>query len=96
MPATPFSIRLDPAVKAKLEQEARLEDRSAGYIAQKAIEDYLDAKAYKRECLREAVAEADKGVFISEEAMDTWINSWGTENELPTPKPDVFPAKTNS
>ena len=96
MPTTPFSIRLDTDIKVKLEQEARLEDRSAGYIAQKAIEDYLDAKAYKRECLREAVAEADKGVFISEEAMDAWINSWGTENELPMPRPDVFPAKTKS
>ena len=95
MPTTPFSIRLDTEVKAKLEQEARLEDRSAGYIAQKAIEDYLDAKAYKRECLREAIAEADKGVFISEEAMDAWIESWGTENELPMPEPDIFPAKIN-
>ena len=92
MPNVPFSLRLDEGIKAKLEEEARLEDRSAGYIAQKAIEDYLDAKAYKRECLREAVAEADKGVFISEEAMDAWMKSWGTENELEPPKPDIFPA----
>ena len=93
MATTPFSIRLDAEVKTRLEQEAQLEDRSAGYIAQKAIEDYLDAKAYKRECLREAIAEADKGVFISEEAMDAWVKSWGTENELPMPEPDIFPPK---
>ena len=93
MPTTPFSIRLDTKVKARLEREARLEDRSAGYVAQKAIEDYLDAKAYKRECLREAVAEANKGVFISEEAMDAWVNSWDTDNELPMPEPDIFPPK---
>lgn len=93
MATTPFSIRLDTEVKAKLEHEARLVDRSAGYIAQKAIEDYLDAKAYKRECLQEAIAEADKGVFISEEAVDAWVKSWDTENELPMPEPDVFPGK---
>ena len=93
MPTTPFSIRLDTKVKAKLEQEARREDRSAGYIAQMAIEDYLDAKAYKRECLREAVAEADKGVFVSWEKVDAWMKSWGTDDELPMPEPDIFPDK---
>ncbi len=93
MPTTPFSIRIDTEIKSKLEREALLEDRSAGYIAQKAIADYLDAKEYKRECLREAIAEADKGVFISEEAMDAWVESWGTEKELPMPKPDIFSDK---
>jgi predicted transcriptional regulator len=93
MPTTPFSIRLDTEVKAKLEQEARFEDRSAGYIAQKAIEDYIDTKAYFREEMRAALVEADKGVFISEEAMDAWMKSWDTDNELPPPEPDVFPSK---
>ena len=93
MPTTPFSIRIDIGVKAKLEQEARREDRSAGYIAQKAIEDYLDAKAYFREEMQAALAEADKGVFISEEAMDAWMMSWDTDNELPPPEPDVFLGK---
>ena len=91
MPTTPFSIRLDDEVKAKLEREARLEDRSAGYIAQKAIESYLDCKAYFRQEMEAAIAEADKGVFISGEAMHRWIESWDTENELPPPEPDIFP-----
>ncbi len=38
-----------------------------------------------------AIAEADKGVFISGKAMHRWIESWGTENELPPPEPDIFP-----
>ena len=40
--------------------------------------------------VEERIAEADKGVFISSEAMLHWIESWGTENELPPPEPDVF------
>jgi predicted transcriptional regulator len=91
MPTVPFSMRLDENIKTRLETEAALADRSAGYLAQKAIEDFLDDKAYKRECLREAIVEADKGVFISEEAMDAWMLSWDTENELPPPEPDIFP-----
>jgi predicted transcriptional regulator len=96
MTSVPFSFRIDPAIKARLEQEAKIEDRSASNIAQRAIADYLDAKEYKREAIREAIAEADKGVFISEEAMDAWINSWDTEKELPPPEPDIFPEKANA
>jgi predicted transcriptional regulator len=91
MATTPFSIRLDPAIKARLEKEAELEDRSAGYIVQKAIEDYLDTKEYFRKQMRLAIAEADKGVFISGDAVHRWIESWGTANELPPPEPDIFP-----
>ena len=49
----------------------------------------------KLDAIREALAEADKGVFISAEAMHRWIESWGTPDELPPPEPDVFlPPKT--
>ncbi|MBI2718501.1 MAG: hypothetical protein HY245_08155 [Rhizobiales bacterium] len=91
MATTPFSMRMDTEIKARLDREAEIEDRSAGYIVQKAVEDYLDAKAYFREEMLAAIAEADKGVFISEEAMTRWMESWGTENELPPPEPDIFP-----
>lgn len=42
------------------------------------------------ECIiKEALIEADKGNFISDEQMTRWISSWGTENELPAPKADI-------
>lgn len=43
------------------------------------------------EDLRQAIAEADRGIFVSSEAVDRWMESWGTENELPMPEPDIFP-----
>jgi predicted transcriptional regulator len=91
VPTTPFSMRLDDEVKAKLEREARREERSAGYVAQKAIESYLESKAYFRQEMEAAIAEADKGVFISWEKIDAWMESWDTEGELPPPEPDIFP-----
>jgi predicted transcriptional regulator len=91
MPTRILSFRIDPSLKARLTREARLAGRSSGYIAQEAIKRFLDAKEYKRECIREAVAQADKGIFVSEEAMDAWMKSWDTENELPPPEPDIFP-----
>ena len=93
MATVPFSVRLDESVKARLEAEAAREDRSAGYLVQQAVEEFLEGKEYFREQMRLAIAEADKGVFISEEAMNRWMESWDTDNELPPPEPDIFPDK---
>ncbi len=47
----------------------------------------------KLAALNAALLEADKGVLISSEAVEAWMDSWGTENELPLPEPDVFPER---
>jgi predicted transcriptional regulator len=93
MSTIPLSIRIDPKVKTRLEKEAERKDRSASYLVQKAIEEYLDAEDYFRKEMEAAIAEADKGIFISEEAMNRWMESWDTDNELPPPEPDIFPDK---
>lgn len=45
---------------------------------------------HKSQIIAAAIAEADKGVFISEEKMTAWIESWDTDSELPPPEPDIF------
>lgn len=40
----------------------------------------------KAQMIKEAIEEADEGMFISEEDMTTWFYSLGTENELPLPE----------
>ena len=84
-----LSLRIDANLKKNLELEARREERSASYLAVKAIEAMLRERTEKRAAIREAVAEADKGTFISQEAMDAWVSSWGEDAELPPPEPDV-------
>jgi predicted transcriptional regulator len=89
--SSPFSLRLSPEIKERLDAVADSEDRSSSYIATKAIEAFLDARDAKDRAIREAIAEADKGIFVSSEAVDRWMESWGTDNELPMPEPDIFP-----
>ena len=84
-----LSLRIDANLKKSLELEARREERSASYLAVKAIEAMLRERAGKRAAIRVAVSEAGKGAFISQEAMDAWVSSWGEEAELPPPEPDV-------
>jgi predicted transcriptional regulator len=91
MTTVPFSMRLDSKLKARLEKEAKRRDRTAGFIANRAIKLYFEEMDRLTRELDEAEAEADKGVMISEEAMHAWIKSWGTKEELPAPEPDIFP-----
>ena len=90
MTTVPFSFRIDSDTKAQLELEARALDRSASYVATKAIKAYLRASQRKRAAIDQAVEAAEKRVFVSEKTVTTWVDSWGTENELPKPAPDIF------
>jgi predicted transcriptional regulator len=91
MASVPFPLRLKPDVKDRLEAAAQNEDVSAADMASSAIEAFLDAREFKRAEIEAALIEADKGIFISQAAMHRWIDSWGTDNELPPPEPDIFP-----
>lgn len=90
MPSTPYTVRLEDNVRQALEQEAKLEDRPAAQLAARAIKSMLDAKAAKRSAIDAALIEAERGEFISSEAMGRWVQSWGTEEQRNIPKPDVF------
>jgi predicted transcriptional regulator len=85
-----FSLRLEPDLKDWLEQEAKRKDRSAGYVAIEALQNYKQAIEAKREMIANAMTEADRGEFVSEEAMTKWFLALGTEHELPEPEADVF------
>lgn len=88
-----LSLHIDDGVMDRLEREAQTRNIAAQDLARSVIERYLEIWETEREIIAQRLAEADKGVFISEEAMTRWVESWGTENELPPPEPDIFPAK---
>ena len=91
MPNSPrLTMRIDPDLRDWLNTEAKRQDRSASYIAKQAILDAKDRTEAKVQMIREAIEEADKGEFISEEKMTAWMESWDTPNEIPAPEPDIF------
>lgn len=91
LPTSPYTFRLDDSLREALEQEAVLEERPTAQLASRAIRDMVEAKRAKRAAIDAALLEADKGAFISQEAMNAWIDSWDTDDELPIPAADVVP-----
>ena len=85
-----FTMRLDAELKDWLETEAKRQDRSAAYLAKQAIQALKDHSEVKKQLIRDALSEADKGVFVSAEKMGAWFESLGTDTERPEPEPDLF------
>ena len=48
---------------------------------------HSDREAEKNEATRQALAQADTGLFISGEAVKAWAASLGTDHPLPLPEP---------
>ena len=88
---TTFSVRLPPETKQELEEYARATKRSSAFIAKEAIEAHLAERRAYLAAIDEAIKEADEtGEFVSWEVTKRWMDSWGTNNELPPPEPDIF------
>lgn len=86
-----FSVRLPEELKSEVDRFAALTKRSRSFVIKEAVASYMEEQRAYLEALDEAIAEADKGIFVSGEAVDAWLRSWGTDNVLPTPEPDIFP-----
>ncbi len=76
------SVRIDAELKRSLEEEAKRERHSASSLAVEAIEALPHGRA--------AVEEADRGAFISRDAMDEWVSSWDGDPDTP-PEPERRP-----
>lgn len=91
MTTTQFSMRLSDELKKSLETISKISHRSQSQIATKAIAEYVERNEWKLKAIQEAKIEADKGVFVSQETIIDWLDSWGGENEPRAPEVDIFP-----
>src|SRR5437588_419431 len=83
-----MTVRLNPEVSEKLEALARNMKRSKGYLASEAIETYVDLNAWQVAHIKEALEEDESGApGVPHQQVVAWMESWGTDHELPPPKP---------
>ena len=89
-----ISARIPNELDEKLEHYAKVEKRSKSFVIEEALERYIAREEWMVEKMDRAFAEAEEsGEWISNEAMIEWMESWGTENVLPPPEPDIFQKK---
>ena len=91
--ADTFSVRLPDDVRVQVDTLAKLTHRSRSFIVKEAVSIYMRERTdYIRE-LDAAVKSAESGTGHSGDQIFSWLKSWGTEAELPSPLPDILPAK---
>ncbi len=81
-----FTTRIDSGLKLRLEKIAKLEDRSASYIANQAIRALVEDREYSHRLVEIGKEQIAEGVSISEERMDAWVEAWAKGEDRPFPK----------
>lgn len=84
------SVKLDEDLKGRVAHLAQARRRSAHWIMREAIAEYVDREE-KREALRQDTLAAWEefqatGLHATAEEVDRWLESWGTDGELPAPE----------
>lgn len=83
------SVKLDAETRTRIENLAEARHRSAHWVMREAISQYVDREE-KREAFRQDTIKAweeyqETGLHSTAAEVDTWLASWGGENELPAP-----------
>jgi predicted transcriptional regulator len=81
-----ITVQLDSAVQARLVELAEARQQPVSDVAAEVIAMYVAAEDWERQHILQGLAELDAGEGVSHERVVEWLDSWGTENELPAPK----------
>ena len=73
------TLRLDDAVKDKLEKLAESTHRSRSFLAAEAIKAYVDSNEWQINEIHSAIQEAEAGDFASDAEVKTVFDKWETK-----------------
>jgi predicted transcriptional regulator len=84
------SLKLDDAMKSRVQQLAAARDRSAHWVMREAIREYVEREE-KRESFRQDALRAwddyqMTGLHLTGDEMDAWLRSWGKPDEIERPQ----------
>jgi len=83
------SIRLQPDVEKHLKDAVKRLSRSKNWLINQAIKEFLEREVLERQRWQEtleALDSANQGKVIDGDTVHQWLQSWGTDDELPPPK----------
>lgn len=74
--STTITIRLDDAVKDRLDRLAESTQRSKSFLAAEAIRDFVDSNEWQISETRAALKEANAADFASESDVEHFASKW--------------------
>lgn len=87
--ASPVAIKIDPDIKERVKRLAEARHRTPHWLMREAIGQYVEREE-KREAFRQDALKAwqeyqETGLHVSGEEVLAWLETWGSEDELPAP-----------
>jgi predicted transcriptional regulator len=84
------SVKLDEALKDRVQQLANRRRRSAHWIMREAIRLYVEREeaheSFQQEAMASWAAFQGNGRHLKGSEVGAWLNSWGTEAEVEPPE----------
>lgn len=84
------SIKIDDALKARVQQLASQRRRSAHWIMREAIAQYVAREeareSFKQEAVASWAAYRETGQHLTGQEVRAWLETWGTESNTALPE----------
>ena len=74
-----MTIRLEPDLKQRLDHLVEATQRSKSFLAAQAIRDFVDSNEWQIQEIRDAIAEADREDFASDDLVRKVLGKWGVD-----------------
>ncbi len=85
----PMSLKIDTDTRDRLSRLAHSRKRTAHAIAREAVETYIAREEARDQFSLDAVSAwqhyEETGLHATGDEVMTWVESWGTDRELPPP-----------
>ena len=85
MSSTTFTVRIDAALKKRLDKLARSTGRSCSFLGAEAINEYVEANDWQIAGIRRAMESMDRGEGVAHDDVAAWVRSWGNRKPRPAP-----------
>lgn len=90
IPLADIAVKLEEPLRARLTALSVLKSQSPQWLVNAAIENYVTREeTYEREKAEDMLRWQNyqqSGQTVTHSSVAEWLNSWGSENELPCPK----------
>lgn len=83
---TRLSLEVPTGLGRRLEAVARATHRTKTQLAEEALRSFLDLQEWQARAIRAGMEDADAGRVLDHDPVRAWLESWGTDDEMPPPR----------
>lgn len=81
MKTVTLTVRIPSEMKDRLEALSKATDRTQGYLASQAIQEYIETQEWQIKAIEQGVEAAERGIFASGDKVKQTFSKWGVHTD---------------